>query len=255
MAENNYTETCEVCGDAYAPTLNKNGNPRKTKYKLCGSTNCRNSMSYSAVLGTTERTRAKRKPRTSDDGARLSCSVGGCESHAITSGMCAKHYQRVRKYGSPNETLRGRRVSKPCGWCGKGMSLKPAEVKKRKCCSIRCAALFSAKNRGLLIHGSRKAKDSFYGARRRAATATQSGVSINPIKVFERDKWRCHLCGVKTLKSKRGTYDDRAPELDHIVALADGGSHTWGNVACSCRKCNSTKGARSLGQLGLVIAA
>lgn len=77
---------------------------------------------------------------------------------------------------------------------------------------------------------------------------------IDPFKVLERDKWRCHLCGVKTPKSKRGTHDDRAPELEHIVSLADGGTHTWGNVACSCRKCNIEKGAASHGQLGFDIS-
>lgn len=79
--------------------------------------------------------------------------------------------------------------------------------------------------------------------------------SIDPIKVFERDKWRCHICKIKTPKELRGTHGDRAPELEHIVSLADGGAHTWGNVACSCRKCNQAKGAASFGQLGLRIAA
>lgn len=79
--------------------------------------------------------------------------------------------------------------------------------------------------------------------------------SIDPIKVFERDKWRCHICNIKTPRKLRGTYDDRAPELEHIVPLSQGGTHTWGNVACSCRKCNGAKGATAFGQLGLRIAA
>lgn len=90
---------------------------------------------------------------------------------------------------------------------------------------------------------------------RRAKTRGVRADSIDPIKVFERDKWKCHMCGAKTLRSLRGTYEDRSPELDHIVPLARGGTHTWGNVACSCRKCNGTKGATAYGQLGLGIAA
>lgn len=92
-------------------------------------------------------------------------------------------------------------------------------------------------------------------AKRRAAIHGVEYENIDPIKVFERDKWRCHLCGNKTPRKLRGTMDDRAPELEHIVSLADGGSHTWGNVACACRKCNNTKGAASFGQLGLGFAA
>jgi 5-methylcytosine-specific restriction endonuclease McrA len=77
------------------------------------------------------------------------------------------------------------------------------------------------------------------------------GVPYEPVdvfKVFERDDWHCHLCGVRTPKKLRGTLDDRAPELDHIVPLAAGGAHSYGNTACCCRKCNIEKGARPIGQ-------
>lgn len=89
-----------------------------------------------------------------------------------------------------------------------------------------------------------------YKTIRRARKAIESE-SIDPIKVFDRDRWRCHLCGCKTPRRLRGTNEPNAPELDHIVSLADGGSHTWGNVACACRACNGAKGARSVGQLDL----
>lgn len=92
-------------------------------------------------------------------------------------------------------------------------------------------------------------------ARRRAVERGVEADRIDPIKVFDRDKWRCHLCGCKTPQNLRGTYDPRAPEMDHVVALADGGSHTWGNVACACRECNANKGGSSRGQLGLGIAS
>lgn len=72
--------------------------------------------------------------------------------------------------------------------------------------------------------------------------------SIDPIAVFERDGWKCRLCGVRTPRSLRGSCDPRAPELDHIQSLAAGGSHTWTNVQCACRACNIEKGARCIGQ-------
>lgn len=92
-----------------------------------------------------------------------------------------------------------------------------------------------------------------YKAARRAKEKGPGADRIDPIAVFERDNWRCIHCGVRTPKRLRGTYEDKAPELDHIVSLADGGAHTWGNVGCSCRKCNLEKGAESRGQLGLDI--
>lgn len=67
---------------------------------------------------------------------------------------------------------------------------------------------------------------------------------IDPIAVFERDGWRCYLCGIATPKFLRGTCEANAPELEHKLALANGGTHTWDNVACACRACNQAKGAR-----------
>jgi HNH endonuclease len=73
------------------------------------------------------------------------------------------------------------------------------------------------------------------------------GVEYEPIcltKVFERDNWVCQLCGIETPKELRGTYDDRAPELDHIVSMSNGGPHLYHNVHCACRWCNGRKGSR-----------
>ena len=92
-------------------------------------------------------------------------------------------------------------------------------------------------------------------ARRRAICRGAAADQIDPLAVFRRDKYRCHMCGCKTRAEARGTCDPLAPELDHLVSLADGGQHTWGNVACACRSCNGEKGAASRGQLLLPIAA
>jgi len=95
---------------------------------------------------------------------------------------------------------------------------------------------------------NQKIKNAKREARKRGCLRLES---IDPIKVFERDAWRCGICGRKTQKAKRGTYHKRAPEMDHIVAIANGGSHTWDNVQCSCRECNGLKGARDYGQIPL----
>lgn len=76
---------------------------------------------------------------------------------------------------------------------------------------------------------------------------------VKPADVFNRDKWTCQLCGCKTPQKKRGTYDDNAPELDHVISLAEGGDHTYANLQCACRRCNISKGSKSRGQLGLAL--
>lgn len=74
---------------------------------------------------------------------------------------------------------------------------------------------------------------------------------FDPIGILIRDGWRCHLCGVSTPQRLRGTFNDCAPELDHIIPLASGGQHTRRNTACACRRCNIAKGAKTRGQLRL----
>lgn len=92
------------------------------------------------------------------------------------------------------------------------------------------------------------------GSGRATARAKRHGGErhyFDVVKILERDGWRCKLCGVRTPHSKRGTYADDAPEIDHIIPIAEGGDHAEYNVQCLCRRCNSEKGARALGQLGL----
>ena len=88
--------------------------------------------------------------------------------------------------------------------------------------------------------------------RRRELTVFEA---VDPIAVFERDKWTCQICRAKTPRARRGTNEPNAPELDHIIPLAKGGSHTWVNLQCACRRCNGAKGDRPMGQLLLAVIA
>jgi hypothetical protein len=110
----------------------------------------------------------------------------------------------------------------------------------------------------LLVRERTKQTESFKAAKRKAKArrrAIERGARaerFDPFEIFDRDGWRCHLCGIRTPKRLRGTYEDNAPELDHVVPLAAGGEHTRRNCACSCRRCNIAKADRPLGQLRLV---
>lgn len=70
--------------------------------------------------------------------------------------------------------------------------------------------------------------------------------------IFDRDKWRCQICGDKTPERLRGTQNPRAPTLDHRIPLSRGGGHLYSNLQCACRQCNTKKGNRVvIGQLPL----
>lgn len=87
-----------------------------------------------------------------------------------------------------------------------------------------------------------KKHNRIYKSRRRARIRKTKNERIDPIDVFAAADWTCYLCGNLTPEILRGSYDNRAPELDHIIPLSKGGTHTMDNVACCCRKCNNIKG-------------
>lgn len=68
--------------------------------------------------------------------------------------------------------------------------------------------------------------------------------TITPIKVFERDHYICQICGLLCNKDDdtwNGYIGAYSPTIDHRIALANGGTHTWDNVQCAHAMCNSKK--------------
>lgn len=124
-----------------------------------------------------------------------------------------------------------------------------------KCCSATFAPEYGSKRRAFCSDACVKVNRQRTKPRgnnaQRAKRAGNSYSHFNELRIFRRDRWKCQLCGVPTPQAKRGKYDDDAPEIDHIVSIADGGAHLPENVQCACRKCNQAKGAASRGQLWL----
>lgn len=122
-------------------------------------------------------------------------------------------------------------------------------------CNVEFCPLYGHSNCALcqVCRAARDRKQKrIHRMKRKAAERGVHAERVDPIRVFERDRWRCHLCGCRTPKAKRGTCDDDAPELDHLIPLSKGGPHTYANTACACRRCNREKADRPLGQLLLV---
>lgn len=70
------------------------------------------------------------------------------------------------------------------------------------------------------------------------------GVAYEAVKVsavMGRAGWHCQACGIATPVAKRGSYDDDAPEVGHIIPMSKSGAHLYSNVQCLCRRCNLTK--------------
>lgn len=131
-----------------------------------------------------------------------------------------------------------------CDHCGERHVCAPGDRAKRYC-TLACSK--AAQRQRSIRSGERSAQRRARKLRLRGVTTE----TVNPIAVLDRDRWTCQLCGVRTPKHLRGAFDDRAPEVDHIIPLSKGGEHSYRNVQCTCRKCNLLKAGKPQGQLRL----
>lgn len=149
--------------------------------------------------------------------AYMAPKVRGGNKFCSTS-CCQTHHSKLRK----EATLEGL-TTRQCRFCGQ--AFMPIG-KHSRFCTVSCKKTLDNLNKG-------------HRRRSRIGTGT-----VNPYEVFDRDGWRCQLCGINTPRDLRGTTDPRAPELDHVVPLSLGGAHSYENTQCSCRSCNGLKGAK-----------
>lgn len=83
-------------------------------------------------------------------------------------------------------------------------------------------------------------------AKGQARRARMCGAYVSHVSngmIFERDGWICQLCGELVDRTAR-VPDPKAPTLDHVIALANGGTHEPSNVQLACFQCNCIKGDR-----------
>lgn len=115
---------------------------------------------------------------------------------------------------------------KICKRCGKHYH---SESPTSKYCSKRCQKRANAR---ACNHRQRARK---YGV------AYESGITLE--KLIERDGLTCKICGGQcNLSDRTSTHVGLSyPTIDHIIAMKNGGGHTWDNVQIAHMICNSTK--------------
>jgi hypothetical protein len=135
------------------------------------------------------------------------------------------------------------RAVSPIACNGCGNTFTPKERRTSKYCSRECFFAWIDKNKK---HPGKRLGSGTY--RKRARKYCVEYQHVDALKVFERDGWRCQICGRDTPKDSRGTFRGTAPELDHRIPLSKGGPHTYANTQCACRACNLRKGNKILGE-------
>ncbi len=79
--------------------------------------------------------------------------------------------------------------------------------------------------------------------RRRARNRSVVRQPYEAEAIFDRDGWRCHLCGKATRRRAKVPHP-LAATIDHLIPLSHGGADAPANVATAHFICNSRKGNR-----------
>ena len=88
--------------------------------------------------------------------------------------------------------------------------------------------------------------------KRRMKTEGEFDKTITLGKLFKRDNGICYLCQKacdwKDYQIINGAFavGKSYPTIEHVLAICNGGTHTWDNVKLACHACNSKKGKKLL---------
>jgi hypothetical protein len=196
------------------------------------------------------------------------CTFDGCERPARSKSLCGTHVGRVNRNGTTDEVRPFALAPPGEKWCPRCSSYKPVEgfyVKKstrdglegecKQCARQRAAAWKRANPEKCAAQQARRNPEysRAAAARRRARLAAVPTEWFTKAEIFERDGWRCHICGKRIPKAKKYPHPLSA-SIDHLVPLSDtaNSSHTRDNVRAAHLRCNVTRQTGGTVQLLLI---
>lgn len=149
-----------------------------------------------------------------------------------------------------------RKTAYPVAQCEACGHEYPKHHRQQRWCSMACGNRHK-ENPGARRFTPEEAKErnrlSWQAKCRRRRAAKRGGVSepYTLAQIAERDKTRCGLCGTRVLMKQKVPHP-KAPTIDHVVPVSEGGDDTRANVQLAHFRCNSVKGARGCQQLALI---
>ena len=182
--------------------------------------------------------------------ATLNCSVCGAPMWGTKDSAAVGCCQPCRRRLTTEEKLK-RGILRPrpvlrCERCGSDFTpkVRGRAAAKARFCSVVCA------NGG--VPGGDRYKNQRKMSLRRARLRAALVEVVDPLTLFTRDGWRCHICGKRVRQDLPGNHP-AGPTIDHLIPLSQGGDHSYANTALAHRRCNVAKGVRAVGdQLALV---
>lgn len=193
------------------------------------------------------------------------CSVCGA---SFTSYHKKQRLCSVKCRGLSSRIFKG--TTRECVVCGNVFELRSRDA---KCCSSDCQIILT--NRKLKENGTRTERtlkkecvicgtvyyvspfhgystycskacaDRAWNYKKRAAKALVESEYYSVQEIYERDKWRCQICGKKVSPKLKWPHTKSA-SIDHITPLSKGGINTKDNVQLAHLGCNSAKRNRNI---------
>lgn len=126
-----------------------------------------------------------------------------------------------------------------CEWCGRLFIGSP----EARFCSLSCQRRAHNKANPFANRAS---------SHRRKARMRKARIEpVNLAEICERDGWRCMLCG-KRVDPKLHHPHPMSASIDHLIPIANGGTHEAANVQLAHLSCNMRKGNRAPVQLRML---
>lgn len=237
--------TCRICGDPLGPR----------KRSLCSS-DC-------ARVAETNAARDKRRANRAESGQCRECRApfdlnGRGRQRRFCNDACKlRFHSRVRR-----RRLHGLGTTRwlACAECGgwfssnrvnavycsrgcyrRGNRRRPKFAPESRLCA-NCGDSFTTIRHDQRFCCVRCQRRSHARSRQRALVRPPSRATYSDIEIFERDKWRCHICG-SAVRRSASRLAPNGPTIDHLIPQSEGGLDIESNVALAHRSCNGRKNA------------
>jgi len=153
-----------------------------------------------------------------------------------------------------------RRMALPLGVCEGCKAVYQPRLREQRFCSRQCNSAYhgarfraSGGSARLSPEARERQRLSWQEKNRRRRAAKRGGASerYTLAEIALRDRGRCGLCRRRVQMDAKVPHP-KAPTIDHVIPVSEGGDDTRANVQLACFHCNCVKGTRGSQQLALI---
>jgi 5-methylcytosine-specific restriction endonuclease McrA len=170
--------------------------------------------------------------------ASIPCA-GGCGRLCWKSWSCRPPGEQMCRSCQMAETVAKRAVpDAQCAFCSNPFrSVRRSDGTRTECCGRSCAGKLFALRHGKSLgrQSARRKRDLAEKCERRRAVMVLGDVDMAYVAYLKAGALHCPLCSIEMVDEP---FLPESKELDHVIPLLAGGTHTKDNVRIICRYCN-----------------